>query len=251
MKSGLVVRSHIFTQIPGLIFGMSTRHGGVSPAPLEMNLSFSVGDDASNVRENRKRFAEMLGVSFDRIAFAGQVHGTNVSLVSEPGKSEYCDALITGTGGLFVAISVADCLPIFLYDPVTRSIAGVHSGWRGTKDRIVERAVILLREYRGARTADLLAWLGPAAGSCCYEIGEEVAVQFDPLYVMRTEGRKPHLDLKSCNRDLLLAAGVSAEKIEVTPDCTIHQGEIYHSFRRDGNKSGRMWVVMGMQNSAI
>lgn len=244
-----IITSELFSRYPELIFAMSTRKGGVSPSPLGMNLSFNVGDDRNNVERNRKLFFDSQHVGLDRLTFTQQVHGDIVITAHTPGAYEHCDALMTNERDLYLTISVADCVPVFLYDPMTNSVAAVHSGWRGTKSMIVSKAVKLLREKFNANAKDLLAFIGPSAGVCCYEVGKEVANEFGQQYVHNISGGKIALDLKSANSDLLLVGGVKQENIEVSPYCTICTSELFHSFRRDGARSGRMLGVIGLRRS--
>ena len=210
-----IVVPTIFREYAEVRCGLSTRVGGVSPEGMGLNLSYSVGDDPANVAENRRRFFAGLGIDGSCVAFPRQVHGDTVRAVSVPGSFEACDALVTEKAGVFLGVSVADCLPAFLYDPRRRCVAGVHAGWRGSRSRILEAAVRLLVSAFGTRPADLVAYLGPSAGACCYEVGEEVAEAFEGAYVIRKTGRRPHLDLKSHNRQLLLEAGVRGANVEV------------------------------------
>src|ERR1041385_2716170 len=235
-----VIQPELFSKYPEVRCGVSSRKGGVSPKPFDLNLSFSVGDNAENVKENRNRFFGALGIRQESVGFPKQVHGNVVRCVEKPGMYEGCDALVANASGLFLAISVADCLPIFLFDPETKSIASVHSGWRGSKMKIVSNAVKVMNEEFGTYPEDLLAFIGPSAGACCYEVGEEVAMEFKEKYVEKKSGRKPHLDLKAFNTGLLIEAGVSENNIEVSEYCTICHADLFHSYRRDKENSGRM-----------
>ncbi len=240
-----IVRSALFERFSGLRFGMSTRRGGVSPSPLDLNLSFNVGDDPENVRKNRELYFAALGVDSSRVAFAGQIHGDVVRQVKDPGKHDACDALETVAPGIFLAVSVADCIPVFLYDPFARCVAAVHSGWRGSEAKIVVRALERLSAAYASRPENIVAFIGPGAGACCYEVGTEVAVKFPEEYRMKGRGANPHLDLKKWNKDLLEDAGVEPSHIELSPSCTICDVR-FHSYRRDGSGSGRMLGVIGM-----
>lgn len=242
----MLIRSKLLSAFPQLTHGISTRLGGVSPEPYGMNLSFSVGDDEKNVLENRKRFFGSLNIPLGRIAKPNQVHGDTVLSVTTSGEYDSCDALITNEKNLFLVVTVADCLPILLFDPVTNTVGVVHAGWKGSKLGILGKVVqVMNKEYR-VMSKNLVVYIGPSAGVCCYEVGEEVAKEFDGKYLDKTKGVKPHLDLKQCNKDLLLEAGVQENNIEVSPDCTICKPELYHSYRRDKAKSGRMMGVIGM-----
>ena len=244
----VIIRSSVFSSYLDLRFGLSTRNGGISPAPLGLNLSFSVGDVPENVQRNRALFFGALGIEPERVAFPGQVHSDVVERVSRPGRMEQCDALTTNAKELYLAISIADCLPIFLYDPVNSCIAAIHSGWRGSKGKIVSRAIQRMAELYASDPRNLMAFIGPGAGVCCYEVGEDVAGQFPGEYAERATLRKPHLDLKRWNADLLLESGVLRPNTEISDDCTICD-ERFHSYRRDGSRSGRMLGVIGMDGN--
>lgn len=243
------IRPQAFARYSNLLAAHSTRHGGVSPPPLGMNISFQVGDEKQNVRQNRRLFLEGLGISEDSLAIPGQIHSASVRRVEKAGHVPECDGLITDVRDVFLSVTVADCLPLLLAAPSKGVVAAVHAGWRGTAARIAIRAVELLVQEYSLRPSDLIAYLGPSARSCCYEVGEEVAGLFEPS-VLRRDGPRRFLDLQAANRLQLLASGISPEGIESSPDCTISRPDLYHSFRRDGARSGRMMAIIGMQNPA-
>jgi YfiH family protein len=235
----------IFQAYPEVLCGVSTRGGGVSPGAKGLNLSYSVGDDPANVAENRRRLFSTLGAEMSQLVLPKQVHGNTVREVNSPGSVEACDALVTAVEGLILGVSIADCLPGFLYDPRHRCVAAVHAGWRGSKLRVLEAAARFLVLKHGAHPSELIAYLGPSAGPCCYEVGEEVAREFDPSFLLRGAG-KPRLDLKAFNRQLLLDMGVPASRMEVSDQCTICDQALFHSYRRDGADSGRMIGIIGL-----
>lgn len=240
-----IVRSEVFSRFPGLLFGMSTVQGGISPGTLGMNLSFHVQDDPSNVHENRRRFFSALGLTPDQAAFTRQQHTSDILTVHSPGQNDTCDALVTGRPGIYLAVSIADCTPVMLFDPVRRVAAGIHAGWRGTAAGIVEKSIRRMEQQFGTDPGDLAAFIGPSAGVCCYEVGAEVASQFPASCVLPSarEG-KSMLDVKQANVLQLLDNGVRNSNIEVHQHCTIHN-TLYHSHRRDGAGSGRMFAVIG------
>ncbi len=242
------IKAGILSGLNEVVCGMSTRKGGVSGGSFGMNLSFNVGDEEQKVRTNRELFFAELGVDVEQAAFAGQIHSGLVRYADSPGKYPECDGLITDSPGVFLAISVADCVPILLYDPVRKVAAALHAGWRGTDARIVARGIGMLTEKFDSQPRNILAFIGPAAGECCYEVGEEVSDRFEPGFSRRTE-RKIMLDLKGLNKVQLLDAGVPEGNIEVNPLCTIMERDLLHSYRRDGPASGRMLAVIGMKGS--
>jgi hypothetical protein len=242
----MTIRPGLFGGFPDVVAGMSTRQGGEQGSPFGMNLSYRVGDDPERVRRNRQVFFGSLGILVQSLALPSQVHGTTVREVERPGEYPECDALLTRTPEVFLCITVADCVPILLYAPAQGVIGAVHAGWRGTAERIVALAVRRMVESYGVDPSGLHAWLGPSAGVCCYTVGEEVASRMDPRFVAR-DGRGTVVDLKSANRQLLLATGLDAARIEVSPSCTISEREVFHSYRRDRDASGRMMAVIGLR----
>jgi YfiH family protein len=209
-----------------------------------MNLSFMVGDDPLNVRKNREIFFGALGIPPGQVAVPGQVHGTTVRRVVGPGDYPETDALITSERGLFLCISVADCVPILLFDPLHNAVGAVHAGWRGTASAILVAAVEAMHAEFGTLPAGLIASIGPSASACCYTVGADVASRF-PTSFVREEGGESFVDLKGVNRGLLLEAGLLPGNVELSPYCTISDSSLFHSYRRDGAKSGRMMGVIG------
>ena len=177
-----------------------------------------------------------------------QVHGARVLPVSgahrgrgaetRDGAPE-ADALISNTPGLPLGISVADCVPVFLFDPVKRAGGVIHAGRAGTQAGITAKALRLLGETYGVQPQDVHALIGPSAGLCCYEVSEELAGAFRAAGYP-TRGR--NLDLWAGNRLQLEAAGVPAERIEITGYCTIC-GDRFFSYRR-GDKTARNLALL-------
>lgn len=241
-----IIRSNVLSRHQQIVFGMSTRSGGHSPGGLGMNLSFNVGDDKVNVIDNRRLFFGALHIGLDELAFPMQCHSSNVRVIQTWGGYENCDGLITGEFGVFIAVSVADCVPIFIFDPVTRTVSGIHAGWRGTSSGIVKNAIAVMIAQFGIEPKNLVAFVGPGAGKCCYEVGEEVAEMFEAGFVSKSESGKWKVDLKGANRRQMTDKGIPSDNIEVHEGCTIHETEKFHSYRRDGASSGRMMGVIGI-----
>ena len=240
-----LIQPRWLARFPELRCGVSTRNGGVSPDPMGLNLSFHVGDKPGNVEKNRNLFFGGLDIPLEKVAFTRQVHSAVVQAAQHAGIYENCDALMTNQPDLYLAISVADCLPILLYDQTTATIAAIHSGWRGSKANIVGRGIALMQEKYDATPGTMVAYIGPSAGVCCYEVGEEVAADFEPTYLRRLNAAKPHLDLKRFNHDLMVHAGIAEKNIEVSDYCTICNADLFHSFRRDDRRAGRMIALIG------
>ena len=151
------------------------------------------------------------------------------------------DALIENTPGCPVAVKSADCVPILLVDQRRRAVAAVHAGWRGTAQKIVQKAVAAMQAQFSSKVADLHAAIGPAIGKCCYEVGAEVASQFSLL------PEPAHLDLTEINQQQLMEVGISAGRIYRAGLCTKCLEKEFHSWRRDGERAGRMLSVAGIR----
>lgn len=148
------------------------------------------------------------------------------------------DALVTDESGLMVSIRTADCLPILIADKRTGAVAAIHAGWRGTAAGIAGAAVARLREEFGARTEDLVAAIGPGIGGCCYEVGEDVAGQLG-------QAQAGCVDLARHNRRQLEQAGLAANSIDALALCTFCDAERFWSYRREGERAGRMISFIG------
>jgi YfiH family protein len=250
----MIIRPSIFAKFPEIIVAQSTRLGGVSPELFGMNLSSHVGDKQANVDENRRLYLEAIGVPSDaKKVYQNQVHSANVTVVhGDEGIVKENDALITSEPNVLLGVTVADCTPILLYDPIAKVIAAVHAGWRGTEQMITLATVRKMIEL-GSRPSDIHGFIGASASKEKYEVGFDVATLFEEKYLTPIEklsdGGAPKylLDVKSANLDQLLYLGIPREQIEVSPLCTISD-ERLHSYRRDGKRSGRMLAVIVRRN---
>ena len=240
----------IFTLRPELVAAESTRHGGVSPAPYQsLNLGKNTADAPANTAENRRRFCAALGFASDALAWSKQVHGAEVRLVNAPGGAEGFDALVTQTPGVLLSVSVADCTPVLVFDPVHRAVAAIHAGWRGAAAGIIGKTLRVMAEQFGTHGADCLAYVGTCIDECSFEVGSEVATEFDPSFKRYDpERNKFFIDLKKNCTVQLLSAGLAAEHIEVSPFSTVLHNEDYFSHRKEGGITGRMLAVIGLRS---
>jgi YfiH family protein len=178
----------------------------------------------------------------DGLATLRQVHSTRcVAAEGRSGVLGEGDALLENTPGRLVAVKTADCVPMLFADPRNRAVAAVHAGWRGTVGRIGPTAVRAMCERFGTRSEELQVAIGPAIGGCCYEVGPEVAAQFG----VAARGHAK-IDLPAENRAQLIDAGVNPERVYVANLCT-KCGVEFHSFRRHGEKAGRMYSFIGLR----
>jgi YfiH family protein len=194
-----------------------------------------------------RRFADALALGGAPIVRPTQVHGSQaVTVRHPPGQGEVrdagpCDALATDLPGVALVVQSADCVPIVLAGE--RAVGVVHAGWRGSAKNAAAAEVAALAALE-ERPENLCAWLGPAIGACCYEVGGDVAAQFAGQFARRSCNGGFRLDLAAVNRSQLEAAGVSPRNISTYPACTRCGGERFASYRRDGAASGRMIALV-------
>ena len=235
-----------------VMHGFSTKIGGVSKGVYaQMNLGVSRGDDPEAVLENYRRIANVLHMPWERMVLSHQTHTTNIRVVT--GKDagaglvkkrdyENVDGLITNIPNLPLVTFYADCVPLYFVDPVHRAIGLSHSGWRGTVNRMGMKA-----EYH-SRPEDILACIGPSICSECYEVGEEVAQEFEKAFLPAQNEQilkqKPDgkylLNLWKANEIILLEAGIKKEHLAITDVCTKCNPDLLYSHRVMGNQRGNL-----------
>ena len=169
----------------------------------------------------------------ESMASLKQIHSSVVFATNVVGCAGEGDALVTREPGLAISIRTADCFPILLADPVTHSIAALHAGWRGTAASVVRSSLSRMQSEFGADPRDVYAAIGPGIGSCCYEVGLEVAQRFG-------KGEAGRLDLAAENRAQLIAAGLHPGRIDAVVGCTSCDPAQFFSWRRDHDRAGRM-----------
>jgi YfiH family protein len=179
----------------------------------------------------------------DRIVQVKQVHGGRAIEAAAAGGAE-ADAIIgrCQSGRMAVGVRVADCVALLLADSHSGDVAAVHAGWRGVVAEVVPEA---LRALAGK---SVFAAIGPCIGACCFEVGCDVAAQIaratTERAVVRVLRDKAYVDLRIAVREQLLSHGVAAERVEDVPGCTKHEQTRFHSYRRDGARSGRMLAAI-------
>lgn len=220
---------------PGLVHGFSTGMLG--------SVGLTHAPDPVPVLASRRAFARALGLDSDHLTTTGAVHGRDIARVDEPRQVvQGVDGLVTDQRGVALFATYADCYPIILWDPVKGSAALVHAGWRGTRAGVATAAVeAMAREY-GSEPHDIRAGIGPGICGSCYQVGEDVALQFDPRFVKPEQGDKYLLDLAAANAAQLEAAGVGA--VHVMGTCT-KETDFLPSHRRnpDGTRFGAIVAI--------
>lgn len=248
-----------------VIQGFSTKLGGVSEGKFAtLNFTFTRGDNPDHVMENYRRMAAVLGVDEKRMVLSYQTHTTNVRLVTEEDagkgivkKRDYkdIDGLITNVPGITLVTFFADCVPLYFLDPVHKAIGLSHSGWRGTVSRMGAVTVDKMKEAYGTRAEDLLVCIGPSICGDCYEVGEEVTLEFKKAFAKENwnqilrekDNGKFMLDLWKANEILLKEAGVKQEHIQTTDICTHCNSDYLFSHRTCGNERGNLAAFLSLK----
>ncbi len=215
-----------------------------------LNLAYNTSEIPEIISKNRKELLHQFGIAPDKIAFADQVHGNNISIVTSGCISKDTDALITQKTGLALAIQAADCAIILVSEPQSQTIAAVHAGWRGAASGIASKTIERMKSL-GAVMSFAKAYISPCICVNHFEVGMEVAKQFPKSYVDYKNYSKPHINLKDFLKDRLIKSGVSEKNIEVDDGCTIENEKNFYSYRREKEKSGRMLAVIQMQAAVI
>ncbi len=255
------------SQAHGLRHGVFTRQGGHSSPPFDgLNVATTTGDDPASARRNQQVIASELGLPLISARIA---HGCDSCVIERATPDEpleelrartrqtVADAMITTETGLGLFWGFGDCAPILLYDPHHRAIALAHGGWRGAAGAIGPRTVDAMRERFGSRPEELIAGVGPAIQSCCYQVSDAVydAFQRDPRardnasFIQRADengASSLYLDVTESNARQLLAAGVRPDHLDIAPHCTGCAADLFYSHRKRPHADGRFGVVIGL-----
>lgn len=263
-----MVESPLFQRETGLQHGFSTRKGGVSKEHLaSLNLSFSVEDAKENVLENFRRIGERFGKTPEDFVLSKQSHETKVLKVGtkDRGKGitkdrdyEGIDALITDEKGIILSCFSADCVPILFYDPVHKAVGACHSGWRGTKGKILQNVVEEMRKHFSSNPAEILVAIGPSICKEQYVVSEDLALSFLEDYpdlgedtaspIQRISKDKFQLDLWDLNRRIALDCGIKEEHISISGYCTMENPELFFSHRYSQGRRGLQGAFICLQD---
>lgn len=241
----------------------STRMGGVSKGHLgTMNLSYSRGDEKENVDENFRRIAGVLDCAMEDFVLSHQTHTTNVKMVTEKDKGRGIvkelgytdiDGLITNEPGIVLSTFYADCVPLFIVDPVKKAIGLSHSGWRGTVEKMGKVTIQKMTQEYGSDPKDIIAAIGPSICVDCYEVSMDVADAFREAFkeadnleqiVIPKSIEKAQLNLWEANLAVFLEAGVKKENIILPDICTACNKELLFSHRASNGKRGNLGAFL-------
>ncbi|MFH2097360.1 MAG: peptidoglycan editing factor PgeF, partial [bacterium] len=209
--------------------------------------------DNDDALANRKKFLKSQGINPSQAVHAQLIHGNLVRIVSSQEKGQLIkqtDGLITSEQNLYLTITVADCLPVFIYDPVHKVIGLVHAGWKGLISEIIPAAVIAMKGQFQSKPGEILVGIGPGIKSCHYQVDDRRAEEFRAKYpeaMIKKQGTQS-LDLTLIARQQLINMGVLETNIKVNTDCTYCQQNKYFSYRREGGQKVKTMLIVFGQN---
>lgn len=242
---------------------ISTRHGGVSPAPWNtLNFSVSRGDTPERVQQNRERLAAAVGVDFRQVVRTHQVHGTGIAKVDWADAGSWqasCDGLISDAVGLPLTLVFADCVPILLYDPQHHALGIVHAGWRGTLNGASTATLWAMQAAYDTDPRAVIACIGPSIGPQSFEVGPEVLAlalvklrNAEALFTYPNgPERNPYFNLWQANVDQLTEVGVPLAQIEVSGIDTAQHTEDFFSHRAERGQCGLFSLLAWLADPTI
>ncbi len=239
----------------GIHIIFTTKLKGVSSHPYKsLNLAFHVGDEEKNVNQNRKLLCSALNLNLHHLTTCEQVHGNNVVVIDEDkiGSGAFSrddtisktDALITNIRRVPLAIFCADCVPIIIVDPVKRVVGVVHAGWKGTYLEIAKKTVHKFIGNFCSHPQNLIIFIGPSIGSCCYKVDTVLAQMFKEKFILPldTHQGESYLNLVEINIGQLLESEIKSENIYRSNKCTSCDPAFF-SYRKEGGLTGRQCAL--------
>ncbi|WP_428908728.1 peptidoglycan editing factor PgeF [Niallia sp. Krafla_26] len=251
---------------PDLTVGFTTKNGGKSDHEFDsLNMGFHVNDTKKNVCENREILAKKLDFPIQHWVGAEQTHEVQIKTITHSDKGmgantydsafSRTDGFFTLDKGILLTLCFADCVPLYFLHPQSKTIGIAHAGWKGTVNGIA-RDMIQNFQVKEMKASEILVAIGPSICENCYIVDDNVinlvqnrleGVEILP-YNEISDGQY-RLNLKECNKQILLLAGVLPENILVTKLCTSCHKDLFYSHRRDQGKTGRMISFIGWKET--
>jgi len=247
-------RSVLLEKYEGCFHAVTTK---VRTLCSQGSMALHTGEPEDEVVANRQEIAKRLGIGQQaHFVVAEQTHSDHIAIIKRRESRGWytaedaiadCDAMITDQKGVVLTILTADCVPVLLYDPKKAVVAAIHAGWKGTRAQITEKTVQKMVETFGSDPKEIVAFIAPSIGRCCYEAREDVAQHFLDEQTFDRVGENYMLDLPLINQKQLLAAGLNVEHIERCGQCTSCEVERYFSYRKEQGCSGRFMSMIALR----
>ena len=234
-----------FNKFPNLLIALSLRED------KNMKVYYEFGKD-DRALINRERFLNKLGLSEKNVIGVKSVNGDNIEIVTKEDRGNFIhntDGLITNDKNVYLSITIADCLPIVIFDPQKEVISLIHSGWKGLEKKITKKTIKKMEENFDVNSKELIVGIGPGIGVCHFEVKEDFPAKFKsfPEAIIKKDG-KSYVDLKLIAKRQLEEAGIKPENIDVSSVCTYCQADTYFSYRKDKSEPLQaMMIIAGMK----
>ncbi len=241
----------------------TTRKGGASKGIYDsLNTSLTKDDIRENVITNLDTVCSAIGIDYRKLVFSDQVHGDIIRVVTEAdiGKGltiesdiKHVDALITNVPGVPLITFYADCVPVFILDPVNKAVGLVHSGWKGTTLKIAVKTIEKMSEVYGTKPEDCLVGIGPSIEMNCFEIKEDTAQLFKQsfknweLFLTKKDEEHYIADLWYAIKQMLMELGVKETNITISSLCTYCNQDLFFSHRRDKGRTGSLSAIIELK----
>ena len=241
----------------------TTRQGGVSQGIYNnLNTSLTKSDLRENVLGNLERVCSAIEVDYKKLVFSHQVHGDTIRVVTEEdiGKGitiqsdiKSVDALITNVAGVPMITFYADCVPVFILDPVNKAVGLAHSGWKGTTFKIAVKTIQKMSEVYGTNPKDCLVGIGPSIEMKCFKIKEDAAALFKQsfnnweVFMNKIDEEHYTADLWLAIKQMLMSIGVQEENITTSGLCTYCNEDLFFSHRRDKGSTGSLSSIIELR----
>ncbi len=248
----------------GVVQAFSIRKGGVSQGIYaSLNMGLHVGDLEQRVLENRIKLTESFQATLADVVCCEQVHGSAVRVVNGLDKGKGAlrldeaipgyDAMITSNPGIYLMTFYADCVPVYYFDPVHRSIGLAHCGWKGTMGKIAQKTLEAMQTNFNSEASQVQVFIGPGIGPCCFEIKPDLAAKVYEEFsgqsgiITSSDDGRFTWDLQRTNALVLEAMGVKSNNIIICSLCTACEPDLFFSYRRDAGATGRMAALIGLK----
>ncbi len=253
----MILQFKYLSQVSNIRHFVSTRQGGVSAKPYDsLNTGFGTNDLPENVVQNRKMIAEASQIPLENWCVPQQTHSTNILAISklEKGKGAFSktnalpdtDGLVSRNSHIALVVQSADCVCSLYYDTENQVIGAAHAGWRGTLALLPQKMIRKMQRDFGSKPENIWVGIAPCISVEVYEVGDEVVAAVDTTFgrrekflVPNTQTKKYHLDLRYSHIFQLQEVGILEKNIEIMPQCTFKEENLFFSARRDAHQTGR------------
>lgn len=223
----------------------------------DMDIGFTTNGSVESIKENIASIYDFLNINPDILYNGFQTHSKNIAIVENMKQgleNEFgryfpdTDGLVTDKKNIALITRFADCTPIILFDPIKGVHANIHSGWKGTLQRIGANAINNMKNKYNCDPADIISIIGPTIGKDEFEVDEDVKELFQEEFgyleniIMKKNEIKSLIDLQTINKNILLENGIGEDNIIIV-DLKTMSNDMLHSFRRDKKEFGLMGVI--------